>query len=123
MDDVVGVRVYLPGHDGNLCGGSALCRGRAGEVIQGRLSWFAVTLILGVLFGLFVAFTAAQVWTDNEKARAEIDREASALRNVVILASAFPKESEVQLRELMRRYIADAANQEWPMMAQGKANL
>jgi hypothetical protein len=33
---------------------------------------------LGVIFGLFVALTAAQVWADNEKARAEIDREASA---------------------------------------------
>jgi hypothetical protein len=41
---------------------------------------------LGIIFGLFVVFTAAQVWTDNEKARAEIDREASALRNVAILA-------------------------------------
>jgi hypothetical protein len=78
---------------------------------------------LGIIFGLFVAFTAAQVWADNEKARAEIDREASALRNIVILATTFPKESEVQFRELVRRYIADAANQEWPMMAQGKANL
>jgi hypothetical protein len=27
---------------------------------------------LGIIFGLFVAFTAAQVWTDNEKAKAEI---------------------------------------------------
>jgi hypothetical protein len=36
---------------------------------------------LGVIFGLFMVFTAAQVWTDNEKARAEIDREASALRS------------------------------------------
>src|SRR5262245_26116997 len=36
---------------------------------------------LGIIFGLFVVFTAAQVWTDNEKARAEIDREASALRS------------------------------------------
>jgi hypothetical protein len=78
---------------------------------------------LGIIFGLFVAFTAAQVWTDNEKAKAEIDREASALRNVVILATAFPRESEVQLRELIRRYIADAATQEWPMMAQGRATL
>ena len=78
---------------------------------------------LGIIFGLFVAFTAAQVWADNEKARAEIDREASALRNIVILATAFPKESEVQFRELVRRYIADVAAQEWPMMAQGKANL
>src|SRR5258708_7508001 len=38
---------------------------------------------LGIIFGLFVAFTATQVWTDNEKAKAEIDREASVLRNVV----------------------------------------
>jgi len=43
---------------------------------------------LGIIFALFVAFTASQVWTDTEKAKAEIDREASALRTVVILASA-----------------------------------
>jgi Protein of unknown function (DUF4239) len=78
---------------------------------------------LSILFGLFVVFTAAQVWTANEKAEAEIDREASALRNIVILATAFPRESEAQLRELIRRYIADVATQEWPMMARGTATL
>src|SRR5215510_11315404 len=55
---------------------------------------------LGIIFGLFVVFTAAQVWTDNEKARAEIDREASALRSAAILATSFPGELQVQLREL-----------------------
>jgi uncharacterized MnhB-related membrane protein len=78
---------------------------------------------LGIIFGLFVAFTAAQVWTDNEKARTEIDREASALRSVLILATSFPRESELSLRELVRSYIAQVATQEWPMMAQGTANL
>jgi hypothetical protein len=78
---------------------------------------------LGIIFGLFVVFTAAQVWTDNEKAKAEVDREASALRSAVILAAAFPKESETQLRELIRRYISDAATQEWPMMARRTATL
>ena len=78
---------------------------------------------LGIIFGLFVAFTAAQVWTDNEKAKTEIDREASALRSVVILATSFPKESELQLRELIRGYIANAATQEWPMMARRSATL
>src|SRR6516164_10568082 len=78
---------------------------------------------LGIIFGLFVAFTAAQVWTDNEKARTEIDREASALRSVVILATSLPRESELRLRELVRSYIAQVATQEWPMMAQGTANL
>jgi hypothetical protein len=78
---------------------------------------------LGIIFGLFVVFTASQVWTDNEKAKAEIDREASALRSAVVLARSFPSGSEIQLRELIRRYIADAATQEWPMMAQGTATL
>jgi len=78
---------------------------------------------LGIIFGLFVAFTATQVWTDTEKAKAEIDREASALRSVVILATTFPKEAEEQLRGLIRRYIADAATQEWSMMAHRTATL
>ena len=78
---------------------------------------------LGIIFGLFVAFTAAQVWTDNEKAKTEIDREASALRSAVILANSFPGESEVQLRALIRRYIADVATQEWPMMAHRSVTL
>src|SRR5215813_2246524 len=78
---------------------------------------------LGIIFGLFVVFTAAQVWTDNEKAKAEIDREASALRSVEILVTSFPRETQVQLRELVRRYIADVVAQEWPLMAQGMANL
>src|SRR5262245_61280916 len=47
---------------------------------------------LGIIFGLFVAFTAAQVWTDNERANTAVDREASALRAVVVLAAAFPGE-------------------------------
>jgi hypothetical protein len=78
---------------------------------------------LGIIFGLFVVFTASQVWTDNEKAKAEIDREASALRSVVILAASFPREYEVQIRELIRRYIADAVTQEWPMMSHRAATL
>jgi hypothetical protein len=75
------------------------------------------------MFALFVAFTASQVWSDNEKANSVVDREASALRAVVILAAAFPGEPEMRLRNLLRSYIADAAAQEWPMMAQRTATL
>ena len=45
---------------------------------------------LGILFALFMAFTASQVWSDNDKANSAVDHEASALRAVVILAAAFP---------------------------------
>src|SRR5258706_13105644 len=78
---------------------------------------------LGIIFGLFVAFTAAQVWSDNDRAAAAVSREASALRSVEILAASFPGQPEAQLRALIRRYIEEAATQEWPMMAHRAAPL
>ena len=72
---------------------------------------------LGIIFGLFVGFTAAQVWSDNDRAVAAVDREASALRSVGILAAAFPGEPETRLRALISSYIADATVQEWPLMS------
>jgi hypothetical protein len=78
---------------------------------------------LGTIFGLFVVFIAAQVWTDSERANTAVDREASALRAVDVLAAAFPGEPESRLRALIRRHIEQAATQEWPMMAQGTATL
>ena len=78
---------------------------------------------LGIIFGLFVAFTAAQVWTDTERANTAVSREASALRAVVILAASFPGEPEARMRALIRRYIEEVATQEWPMLARHTATL
>jgi hypothetical protein len=78
---------------------------------------------LGIIFGFFVAFIAAQVWNDNQQASATVDREASALRAVVILASNFPTEYEMRLRTLIRDYIEEAEAKEWPMMAHRTASL
>lgn len=78
---------------------------------------------LAIIFGLFVVFTAAQVWNDNERANAAVDREASALRAVVLLAAAFPDDSESRLRALIRSHIEEITTQEWPMMARGTASL
>jgi hypothetical protein len=78
---------------------------------------------LGIIFGLFVAFTAAQVWSDNDRAGAAVSREASALRSALVLASSFPGEPENRLRSLVRAYIEEAASVEWPMMARQTASL
>jgi hypothetical protein len=61
--------------------------------------------VLGIIFGLFVAFTAAQVWNDNDRAGATVSREASALRAVMLLAAGLPAEREARLRGLVRGYI------------------
>lgn len=52
-----------------------------------------------------------------------VNREASALPGVVLLAAGFPGEPERRLRDLVRRHIQDAATQEWAAMARGNATL
>jgi uncharacterized protein DUF4239 len=78
---------------------------------------------LGIIFGLFVAFTAAQVWSDNDRATAAISREASALRSVLVFAASFPGEPESRLHGLVRAYVQQTATVEWPMMAHQNAAL
>jgi Protein of unknown function (DUF4239) len=72
---------------------------------------------LGIVFGLFVGFTAAQVWSDSATASAAVNREASALRSVALLAAAFPSEPKNRLDAMISSYIAEAKAQEWPLMA------
>jgi Protein of unknown function (DUF4239) len=79
--------------------------------------------VLGIIFGLFVAFTAAQVWADNDHASAAVSREASALRAVTLLAAGLPAEQEARLVALVRSYVEQAATVEWPMMAHQTASL
>jgi hypothetical protein len=79
--------------------------------------------VLGIIFGLFVAFTAAQVWGDSDRAGAAVSREASALRSVVLLAAGLPAEQEAKLRGLVRDYVGEAVTVEWPMMAHQEASL
>jgi hypothetical protein len=78
---------------------------------------------LAVVFALLVGFLAAQVWSDADRANAAVNREAGALREVVILAGGFPAESEQHLREFVRRHIQEAVSKEWPAMARGEATL
>ena len=79
--------------------------------------------VLGIIFGLFVAFIASQVWSDNDRAAAAVSREASALRTVVLLAAGLPAEQEARLRSLVRGYVEQTATVEWPDMARQTASL
>ena len=78
---------------------------------------------LGVMFGLLVAFIAAQVWGDVERANTAVNREASSLRAVLLLSRPFPADAQTRMRELMVRYIQDAQQHEWPAMAHQRATL
>jgi len=53
---------------------------------------------MGTLFALFVVFTAAQVWKDNDRATASVAQEASTLKSVLVLSTALPEESQGRLQ-------------------------
>jgi len=78
---------------------------------------------LGVVFGLLIVFTAAQVWGDLERANSAVAEEASALRNVVLLANVLSENNKSRLRELIERHIDVSETEEWPAMAAGRAAI
>jgi hypothetical protein len=78
---------------------------------------------LGILYALLVAFLATQVWTDQQRAHDTVNREASALRAVVLVSEGFAEPIEQELRELVRRQIQEAATVEWPALANQSAGL
>ena len=78
---------------------------------------------LGIIFGLFVAFTAAQAWSDNDRASSAVSHEASTLRTAFVFAASFPGEPEAKVRDLIKTYVHETATVEWPMMAHQTAPL
>src|SRR5262245_58927480 len=67
---------------------------------------------LGVIFGLLVAFLAAQVWGDIDRGAAAVNHEASALRAVALLSRAFPEETQTRVRTLIDKHVDDVLNVE-----------
>ena len=100
---------------------SALAKGERIRIFKGISP--ALLSPIGIVFGLMVVFLAAQVWGDVDRANAAVNREASAIRVVTLLARAFPGDPEARLRSLIRRHVEQSGAVEWPNMAEQSASL
>ena len=78
---------------------------------------------LGILFALLVGFIAVEVWNNYEKAKVAVATEASALRDMVLLAGTFPEEQKTRIYALVDRHIEVAVNEGWPGMARHRMTL
>ena len=69
-----------------------------GERVRAFKSVFPALLSpMGTVFGLLVVFSVVQVWSDMDRANVAVNREASAIRMVALLAPSFPGEPETQI--------------------------
>src|SRR5947209_7557086 len=86
-----------------------------GARVQGRLA--RRTVAIGhPLRAVRSVYRFASV--ERHRARQHSSRpRGKCLSTVVFLAVSFPGEPQAQMSALIRRYVEDAANREWPLMA------
>jgi hypothetical protein len=78
--------------------------------------------IAGTLYAVLVAFAVVIVWNAYDSTSDVVDREASALNDVVRLSKALPAATSLRIGDLAERYTADVVQHEWPAMALGKSS-
>lgn len=77
--------------------------------------------IIGLLFGLYMAFFANDIWSIRDRAQTMILQEADGLRGILDIAESLPAEASIPLVTAVRAYV-EAAVGEWPLLAQGQSS-
>ena len=72
--------------------------------------------IIGVLFGLTIAFLANDTWSAHDRATRSVYKEADSLHSMVVLTGALPPALQTQVREALVGYALASAD-EWPQLA------
>jgi hypothetical protein len=78
--------------------------------------------VLGVVYAVLLGFVTIAVWEDFELARITTDSEANELAELFWLAREFPESEGEQLQDLTRSYAEVVIDEEWSLMAQGRAS-
>ena len=73
--------------------------------------------IIGVLFGLTLAFLANDTWSAHDRAMNAVYKEADALRSLVVLANKLQEPQRTRLHSALTDY-AQACVAEWPLLGQ-----
>jgi hypothetical protein len=77
--------------------------------------------VLGVLFGLTLAFIANDTWSAHDKATTAVYQEADAIRSVAVLSAQLDEPLRGHLQETLRTY-AQASADEWASLARRSAS-
>lgn len=95
---------------------------RTGGVFR-RLTNISPQLVatIGLLFGLYMAFFANDIWSIRDRAQTLILQEADSLHRLLDIAESLSAEAGAPLIAAVRAY-AGAAVREWPLLAQGQSS-
>ncbi len=77
--------------------------------------------IIGVLFGLTLAFLANDTWSAHDRAMNAVFKEADSLRSIAVLSEQLAEPLKQQIRAAVVQY-GQASASEWPMLAARKSS-
>jgi hypothetical protein len=78
---------------------------------------------LAVILALLLAFLASRVWTNFDHAREHAGREATALREALLLSNALPVDVRANVHGAIKRHLDFIIMEDWPAMARREASL
>jgi hypothetical protein len=78
---------------------------------------------VSLLFGLFAAFLANDIWVRNQTAYQSVIDEGDAIRNLARLSEGQAVEHTMVLRDALVAYAMTVIEEDWPLMLQGKRSL
>ena len=78
---------------------------------------------MSLLFGLFAAFLANDIWVRNQAAQQAVIEEGDALRNLARLSEGHDEQHRLELRKALVDYAEVVIQKDWPLMTEGKRSL
>lgn len=83
-----------------------------------RKGALVTTMLSGILLptGMVIAFVAADVWKMEERGRAAVEQEATALSDAVRVTRYIEADAATTLRTDIRNYIRAVVDDEWPAL-------
>jgi amino acid transporter len=78
---------------------------------------------LAVILALLLAFLSSRVWTNLDRASEHAGREATALREALLLSNTLPSDVRANVHGAIKRHLHFVIAEDWPAMARVEANL
>lgn len=91
----------------------------ATQMEQNEVAGFFIA-VLGVVYGVLLAFAVVVVWEDFEEARNVAEREANSIGDVYRVAETLREPARSEIQEQAKAYVRAVITQEWRLLARGE---
>lgn len=75
--------------------------------------------VVGVAYGVLLAFVVLSVWDEYEQTRGTVDAEAQRFYNLFRTSYNFPDETGTKIQDALLAYAVAVRDKDWPEMQQG----